>query len=450
MQTAVIILAAGHGTRMRSALPKVLHPIGGAPMLAHAMRATDALTPAKTVIVAGHGSEAVTEAAKAENPASVVVIQEEQRGTAHAAQQAAPALEGFDGDAIVAFGDTPFVAPETFAKIKEARSDGADLVILGFHAEIPGGYGRLITEGEDLLRIVEAKDASDDELRIDLCNSGIIAARSATLFELIADVGSDNAQQEFYLTDIVGIAHEKGLSARVVTCPETETLGINSRADLAAAETVFQSNARHSAMMNGVTLKDPATVYFSHDTEIGQDVEIGPNVIIGPGVKLKPGARIAGFCHLEGCVVAGGSTIGPFARLRPGADIGANARIGNFVEIKGAEIGPGAKVSHLSYVGDATVGAEANIGAGAITCNYDGVFKHQTTIGARAFVGSNTALVAPVTIGEDALVGSGAVITDDVSPGDMAIARTKQKNLREMGVRFIARLRALKAAGKRP
>ena len=449
MDTAVIILAAGQGSRMRSDLPKVLHTIGGAPILIHAMRGARALQPKKTVIVAGHGAEAVEAAARSEAPEAEVVLQAEQRGTAHATAQAAPALEDFAGDAVVLYGDTPFVSPETFGAIRAAR-ESADLVVLGFHASEPGGYGRLVTEGERLVEIVEAKDASPDVLAIRLCNSGIMAASAKTLFSLIEEIGSDNAQGEYYLTDAVGIATERGLTTRVVTCDEAETLGSNSRADLARAEAGVQDRARDTAMAEGATLRAPDTVYFSHDTELGADVEIGPNVIFGPGVTVESGALIGGFCNLEGCRIAGGATIGPFARLRPGAAIGEDAKIGNFVEVKGAEIGPGAKVSHLSYVGDASVGAGANLGAGTITCNYDGVFKHRTVIGENAFIGSNSALVAPVTIGADALVGSGAVVTDDVPAGDLTVARAKQQNRKGMGARFMQRLRALKAAGKRP
>ena len=450
MDIAVIVLAAGHGTRMASETPKVLHKIGAAPLLWHALTATRAADPARTIVVTGYGREAVAASARAFDETIETVVQEEQLGTGHAADQARAALEGFGGDALVIFGDTPFIAPETIARIRAARTEGADLVVLGFQAASPGGYGRLVTEGERLLKIVEAKDATPDELAIDLCNSGIVCAKADVLFDLIAGVTPENAQGEYYLTDIAAIANDRGLSARVVTCDESETLGVNSRADLAAAEAVFQARRRAEALAGGVTLTDPESTYFALDTVIGQDVEIGPQVWFGPGVTVETGAEIKAFCHLEGCHIASGATVGPYARLRPGAEIGGNAKVGNFVEIKEAEIGEGAKVSHLTYIGDASVGKDANIGAGTITCNYDGVFKHRTEIGEGAFIGSNSALVAPVTIGDHAVIGSGAVITSDVPPGDLALARGEQSNRRGIGKRFMDRLRALKAAGKRP
>ena len=460
MPHAVILLAAGQGSRMKSDLPKVLHPIAGAPMLHHAMAAaggtagetqTGDTGPERMVVVAGHGFDAVAEAARAAREDVIVVRQEAQNGTAHAADQARAALADFAGDAIVLFGDTPFVAPETLAAVFAARAAGADVVVLGFEAETPGGYGRLVTRDDGTLeRIVEAKDATPGERGITLCNSGVMAADCATLFALISEVRPDNAQGEYYLTDIVGIARTRGLSARVVTCPEAETMGINSRADLAAAEAVFQARARAALLAEGVTMTAPETVFLSHDTVIGRDVEIAPNVVFGPGVTVETGARIAAFSHLEGCHVSTGSVIGPYARLRPGAEIGNDARIGNFVEIKNTILGEGAKVNHLSYIGDADVGARSNIGAGTITCNYDGVFKHRTEIGAEAFIGSNSALVAPVRIGAGALVGSGAVITRDVAADDLALARARQETKPGMGRRLMDRLRSLKAAGKRP
>ena len=450
MSVAIIVLAAGHGTRMKSDLPKVLHKIGGAPMLAHAIRATDVMTPERRIVIAGYRSDLVSAAAQDIEPTTEIAIQAEQNGTADAVRAAEGTLDGFDGDAIVLLGDTPFVASSTFEAIMDARRSGADLVVLGFRTDTPGGYGRLVTNGDRLLRIVEAKDASPEERAIDLCNSGILAANAQSLFRLIAEVQPNNAQGEYYLTDTIEIAVKNGLTTKVVTCDENETLGVNSRADLARAEAIFQSRARAEALSGGVTLTAPETVYFSLDTVIGQDVEIGPNVIFGPGVTIESGARIVGFCHLEGCHVGAGATIGPFARLRPGAEIGGDARIGNFVEVKEAEIGPGAKVNHLTYIGDATIGRGANVGAGTITCNYDGVFKHRTEIGENAFVGSNSALVAPVRIGNDAVVGSGAVVTKDVEDGALALARGEQTNKIGMGRRFMDRLRAKKAAGKRP
>lgn len=449
MANAVIILAAGKGTRMKSDLPKVLHKIAGAPMLIHAMQSSEAIAPSRMIVVAGHGADLVEKAAVEYNPAAEVVIQKEQNGTAHAADQARGALGGFDGDAIVLFGDTPFISSDTLTKVFEARK-AADVVVLGFKAESPGGYGRLITEGDNLLRITEAKDCTAEELKIDLCNSGVVAAKSDVLFDLISDVKPNNAQNELYLTDIVGIANDRGLTCAVVTCPEAETMGINSRAHLAEAEAIFQAARRTELMEEGVTLTDPSTTYLAFDTVIGRDVVIGPNTFFGPGVTVESGAYIKGFCHLEGCHISEGAEVGPFARLREGAEIGDKARVGNFVEIKNVELATGAKVGHLTYLGDASVGENTNIGAGTVTCNYDGVFKHRTEIGNDAFIGTHTSLVAPVTIGDGGFTATGSVITDDVPAGDMAIARGRQVNKKGLGARFIDSLRALKKAGKRP
>jgi len=319
------------------------------------------------------------------------------------------ALKDFDGDAIVLFGDTPFISPETLTKVFEARKT-ADVVVLGFQAKTPGGYGRLITKGDKLLKITEAKDCTPEELKIDLCNSGVMAAKSEILFDLISDVTPNNAQSELYLTDIVGIANDRGMTCAVVTCPEAETLGINSRSHLAQAEAIFQAKRRDELMEEGVTLTDPSTTFLAFDTHIGRDVIIGPNTLFGPGVTIETGAHIKGFCHLEGCHISEGAEIGPFARLRPGAEIGDNARVGNFVEIKNTELATGAKVGHLTYLGDTTVGTNSNIGAGTVTCNYDGVFKHQTQIGEDVFIGTHTSLVAPVKVGDGAFTATGSVI----------------------------------------
>ncbi|WP_108815831.1 bifunctional UDP-N-acetylglucosamine diphosphorylase/glucosamine-1-phosphate N-acetyltransferase GlmU [Loktanella sp. Alg231-35] len=446
MAIALIILGAGMGTRMNSDQPKVLHPIAGAPMLVHAMKAGASLEPAKSVVVAGHGAAAVEKAALAYDPAAQVVIQSEQLGTAHAVAQAQPALDGFEGDALVLYGDTPFIRPETLAAMTAARLTH-DIVVLGFEADDPGRYGRLIMQGDQLDRIVEFKDASDKERDINLCNSGVISAKSSVLFDLIDAVGNDNAAGEYYLTDIVGIARDRGLKATVVRCAEAETLGINSRAELSGAEALFQSNARAAAQADGVTLAAPDTVFFAHDTVIGRDTVIEPNVVFAPGVTVESGATIRAFSHLEGCHVSRGAVVGPYARLRPGAELSENVKVGNFVEIKNAQIAEGAKVNHLSYVGDATVGARSNLGAGTITCNYDGVFKHHTTIGEDAFIGSNTMLVAPVTVGDAAMTASGSVITRDVPGGDLAVARAKQENKQGFAVRLFEKLKSRKAKG---
>ncbi|EBA10647.1 bifunctional UDP-N-acetylglucosamine diphosphorylase/glucosamine-1-phosphate N-acetyltransferase GlmU [Roseobacter sp. CCS2] len=446
MATALIILGAGMGTRMNSDMPKVLHEIAGAPMLVHAMKSGAALDPARTVIVAGHGAALVEKAAKAYEPDVAVAIQTEQLGTAHAVDQARDALKGFSGDALVLYGDTPFIRPETLAAMTAARLTH-DIVVLGFEALDAGRYGRLIMKDDQLDRIVEFKDATDDERAVTLCNSGVIAADNATLFDLISAVGNDNASGEYYLTDIIAIARARGMSATVVRCDESETLGINSRAELSKAEALFQMQARTAAQADGVTLTAPETVFFAHDTVVGRDTVVEPNVVFGPGVTVESGATIRAFSHLEGCHVSRGAVVGPYARLRPGAELAENVKVGNFVEIKNAQIADGAKVNHLSYIGDATIGARSNIGAGTITCNYDGVFKHKTTIGEDTFIGSNTMLVAPVTVGDAAMTGSGSVVTKDVPPGDLAVARAKQENKAGFAVRLFEKLKARKAKG---
>ncbi len=449
MTTAIIVLAAGQGTRMASDRPKVLHEVAHAPLLHHVMRAAAALDPSRTVIVVGNGSEAVAEAAQAMDPKAETALQTERLGTAHAVAQARPALEGFTGDALVLYGDTPFVRPETLQAMQAARADGTAVVVLGFEAADPTGYGRLITGTDGTLEaIVEHKDASEAQRTITLCNSGVVCADAQTLFSLVAAVGNDNAKGEYYLTDIVAIARARGLSCRAVTCDEAETLGVNSRAELAAAEAIFQAGARGAAMTGGATLTAPDTVFFAHDTQIGRDVTIEPFVTFGPGVTVADGARIRAYSHLEGASVDRDAIVGPYARLRPGATVGPRARIGNFVEVKAAEIAQGAKVNHLTYIGDASVGAGANIGAGTITCNYDGVFKHRTEIGAGAFIGSNSALVAPVSIADGGYVASGSVVTSNVGAGDLAIARARQVNKPGLGARMVERLKALKQKGK--
>ena len=440
---AVVILAAGQGTRMRSALPKVLHPIGGAPMLHHAMRAALSLAPERLAVVVGHGGEAVAAAARALVPDVRICEQGEQLGTGHAVGCAEAALQGFAGDVFVLYGDTPFVSAETLGAMRAARAGGADLVALGFEAADPSGYGRMVTGPRDeLLRIVEHRDAGPDEREIRICNSGILALDGATLFRLLARVGNDNAKGEYYLTDIIGLARAEGLGARLVRCDEAETMGVNDRVQLAEAEARFQAGARRVAMLAGASMVAPETVFLSFDTMIGRDVTIGPHVVLGPGVEIADGAEIRAFSHLEGCRVAAGATVGPFARLRPGAEIGEGAHIGNFVEVKNAVIGPGAKANHLTYVGDASIGARANLGAGTVTCNYDGFAKHRTEIGEGAFIGVNTALIAPVSVGDNAYVGTGTVVTRDVPAEALALARAEQTNREGYGPRLRARLKA--------
>lgn len=448
MKIALVILAAGKGTRMNSELPKVLHPLAGAPLLVHAMRAGASLDPEHTVVVAGHGAEAVRKAALSYDPGATVVEQAEQLGTGHAALQARPVLEGFDGTAIVLFGDTPFVQPETLDAMVEAQTH-SDLVVLGFEPEDAARYGRLVMQGESLERIVEFKDATEEQRAIPLCNSGVLACRATLLLDLLDAVPNDNAAGEYYLTDVVALARGRGLSATVVTCPEEETLGINTRAELAAAEATFQTRAREQAFEDGVTMPAPGTVHFAFDTVVGRDTLIEPNVVFGPGVTVESGATIRAFSHLEGCHVARGSIIGPYARLRPGAELSENVRIGNFVEVKNARIGEGTKVNHLSYIGDATLGSQTNVGAGSITCNYDGVMKHHTEIGNRVFIGSNTMMVAPVHIGDGAMTGSGSVITSDVEPDALALSRAPQIEKPGMGAKLLKLLKAKKAQAQR-
>lgn len=443
-QAAVVILAAGKGTRMRSALPKVLHPIGNAPMLHHAMASARALGAGRCAVVVGSGAEAVAEAARAFDPSARVALQERQLGTGHAVLAARDALEGFEGDLFVLFGDTPFLGADTLQRMQAARAD-ADIVALGFEAADPGRYGRLLAGPDGALQaIVEAKDATPEQLAVRTCNSGVMAGDCATLLGLLDRVGNANAQGEYYLTDVVALARADGLSARVVLCDEAETLGINDRVQLAGAEAIFQARARREAMLAGATLVAPETVFFSFDTRLGHDVTIHPNVVFGPGVTVADGAEIRSFSHLEGAEVGPGALVGPFARLRPGARLAADTHVGNFVEIKNAVLGEGAKVNHLSYIGDAGVGAKVNIGAGTITCNYDGFAKHRTEIGDGAFIGVNTALVAPISVGPNAYVGTGTVLTRDV-PGDaLAIARVPQENRLGMAARLREKFMARK------
>lgn len=428
MSTALIVLAAGQGTRMLSDMPKVLHKIGGAPLFSHALDAADALGASRTILVVGHGGEAVAQTAKDIAPDLEIVVQKEQLGTGHAVMQARETLRGFSGDVVVLFGDTPFIQAASLRTLIAARAQH-DVVVLGFEAADPARYGRLIMNGESLQRIVEFKDASEAERKITFCNSGIVAADAKTLFELLDAIDQNNASGEFYLTDIAEIANTKGLSATAVPCDEAETLGVNSRADLAAAEATFQARARKEALDNGVTLVAPDTVYFSKDTALGRDVTVEPNVVFGPGVSVETGAVIRAFSHLEGCHVGARSLVGPFARLRPGAELANETHIGNFVEIKNSEIGEGTKVNHLSYIGDATLGDKTNIGAGTITCNYDGVNKHKTVLGDGVFVGSNSTLVAPIEVQAGGFVAAGSTLTKPVARDELAVSRAKQRNI---------------------
>jgi bifunctional UDP-N-acetylglucosamine pyrophosphorylase/glucosamine-1-phosphate N-acetyltransferase len=444
MTTALIVLAAGMGTRMNSDKPKVLHAIAGAPMLWHAMRAGASLEPERSVVVAGHGLAEVAAAARAFDPEVRIAEQAEQLGTAHAVTQALPELTGFDGDAYVLYGDTPFISDATLDAMRAARAQ-FDVVVLGFEAAEPGRYGRLVMEGQSLTRIVEFKDATEPERAITLCNSGVMAMGAEVLRDLLAQVGNDNAAGEYYLTDVVGLARAAGLSATAVTCPEAETMGINARTELARAEAAFQARARADLLDLGVTLQAPETVHLAWDTAIGRDAEIEPNVVFGPGVTVESGARIRAFSHLEGCHVSRGAVVGPYARLRPGAELAEDVHVGNFVEIKNAILAEGVKANHLTYIGDADIGAGTNIGAGTITCNYDGVFKHRTTIGKGVFIGSDTMLVAPVTVGDGAMTGSGSTITQDVPAGALALGRSPQVTKPDFATKLMSILRAKKA-----
>ena len=423
---AVIVLAAGKGTRMKSDLHKVLHPIAGRPMLEHLLASVAELAPARQVVVVGSGRDQLETAL---NGRASLAVQDPQLGTAHAVQQAESALAGFAGDVLILYGDVPFVAADTMRAMLERLHDADEpaVVVLGFTPDDALQYGRVIAVGDRIVKMVEYKDADPDERACNLCNSGLMAVRAADLFALLARVGNDNAQGEYYLPDVVNIALGDGRVCAVVTTEDPdEVAGINSRAELAEAEGRWQQRRRRAAMDDGATLVAPETVWFAWDTRLGRDVLVEPNVVFGPGVTVADGVKIRAFCHIEGASLATGVEVGPYARLRPGAVLEEKAKVGNFVEVKKATMGKGAKANHLSYIGDAEVGAGANIGAGTITCNYDGYFKYKTIIGERAFIGSNASLVAPVKIGADAIVGAGSAVTRDVGAGELRIVRAEQ------------------------
>jgi bifunctional UDP-N-acetylglucosamine pyrophosphorylase/glucosamine-1-phosphate N-acetyltransferase len=443
---AAIILAAGKGTRMKSDLHKVLHPIAGRPMLLHLLGEIGTLAPQRTVVVTGNGRHQVE---KALAPLGVAVAtQEPQLGTAHAVQQAEAALAGFEGDVLILYGDVPLVRAETAARMLDRLQapDAPAAVVLGFRPPETLAYGRIIADEAGIIaRMVEHKDASPEEREVTLCNSGLMAVRAADLWPLLARVGNANAAGEYYLPDIVMLAAAEGRCSAVIEAEAWEVAGVNSRAELAAVEAEWQRRRRAEAMAGGATLIVPETVWFSHDTKLGRDVVVEPNVWFGPGVTVEDGVTIHGFSHIEGATVRTGAEIGPYARLRPGAEIGEAAKIGNFVEVKKTRLGKGAKANHLTYLGDAEVGPGANIGAGTITCNYDGFLKYKTQIGEGAFIGSNSALVAPVTIGDGAIVGAGSVLTQDVPADALALVRPKQENKQGWAARF----RSLMAAKKK-
>ena len=428
-QVAIVILAAGQGTRMKSDLHKVLHPIAGRPMLLHLLASAAEISPAHIVVIAGALREQIE--AVVEPLGVQVVVQAEQLGTGHAVLQAQEALADFDGDVLILYGDVPLVRAGTMERmLKRLRDkDAPPAVVLGFRPADPAAYGRIVSEdNRTIAKMVEFKDATAAERRVNLCNSGLMAVKSSDLFTLLAQVGNDNAAAEYYLPDIVMHALNRGRVSAFIETAAAEVAGVNSRAELAAVEADWQAARRIEVMTSGATLIVPETVWFAWDTRVGRDVVLEPNIYFGPGVTLADKVTIRAFSHLEGATVGEGAEVGPFARLRPGAVLGERAKVGNFVEVKKTTMGPGAKANHLTYLGDAEVGAGANVGAGTITCNYDGFFKHKTEIGAGAFVGSNSALVAPVTIGAGAIVAAGSVITADVAPDALAVARGKQES----------------------
>jgi len=444
---AIIVLAAGKGTRMRSDLPKVLHKLAGQSLLQHVLGTCAALTPERIVVVVGPNMPAVEAAARPH----AVALQAEQRGTGHAVGAARPALaDGAFEDVLIVYGDTPLITPETLQRmIAERRSSGAAAVVLGMRVARPNAYGRLMLDSDgNLAEIVEAAEATPDQLAVTLCNSGVMAVDGAVLFDLIGRISADNAKGEYYLTDLIGLARRDGRIARVIEAPEEELAGVDSRALQAAAEAVLQQRLRRRAMEGGATLVDPGSVFLCADTVLGRDVVIGPSVVFGPGVTIEDGVEIKPFCHIEGAIIRQGAIIGPFARLRPDSEVGAGAHVGNFVELKNAWLGAAAKANHLAYLGDTEIGARSNIGAGAITCNYDGYFKYRTVIGEDVFVGTNTSLVAPVTLGKGASTAAGSVITHDVEPDAFAIGRARQTDKPGYAARFRDEKRRAKEAAR--
>ena len=441
-----VVLAAGEGTRMRSSLPKVLHPVAGQSLLAHVLGAAPQGPGAALAVVVGPDHAAVEQEIKRIRPDAKIYIQRERLGTAHAVLAAREAIAGGADDLLVAFGDTPLISAETFARLRAPLRNGAALAVLGFRAADPTGYGRLLVEGDHLVAIREQADASAVERAVDLCNAGVMAFDGRRALEIIEKIGNANSKREYYLTDAVAIIRDLGWEAVVIETSEDEVRGINTKAQLAEAEQVMQQRLRKAALEAGVTLIAPDTVYLAADTKIGNDVTIEPFVVIGPGVSIADGAVIHSFCHITQASIGKNTSVGPYARLRPGTSLGDGARIGNFVETKAAVLDAGVKVNHLSYIGDAHIGANSNIGAGTITCNYDGFSKHKTEIGEGAFVGTNSSLVAPVKIGNGAYIGSGSVITKDVPDDALAVERSQQ-TIREGGAK---RYREIKTRGKKP
>lgn len=439
-----IVLAAGEGTRMRSQMPKVLHQLGGRSLLAHVIAAARAAGSDGLAIVVGPDHEAVTADARRCAPKAQIFEQRERYGTAHAVLSARKAIDGGADDILVMFGDTPLVRSDTLLKLRGALAEGATVAVLGFKPASPHGYGRLLMSDGELVGIREERDATAEERKIGLCNGGLMAIAGKQALAILTRIGNANAKSEYYLTDAVAIARDMGLKALAIETSEDDVRGINTKVQLAEAEAVLQQRLRMAALEAGVTMIAPETVHLSEDTKFGKDVTIEPNVVFGPGVTVGDGATIRSFSHLEGASVGTGARVGPFARLRPGTDLGKDVHIGNFVEVKEAKIEAGAKANHLTYIGDARIGEGANIGAGTITCNYDGVAKHRTDIGKGAFIGSNSALVAPIKIGDGAYIGTGTVVTKDVPAGALAIARVRE-TVKEG---WAKRLRQVKALGK--
>lgn len=440
-----IILAAGEGTRMQSALPKVLHRVGGLPVVSHVIRSAKA-AGSRIAVVVGPGHEEVEAAVTRFEAGAQISRQMERLGTAHAVQQARAAYEDAVGHVLVLYADTPLVTGATISAIVDRLDGGADMVVVGFTPDNPTGYGRLLTKDGRVTAIREHKDASEDERRIGLCNSGIIGFRGDTLRAVIDRIGNANAKGEYYLTDAVELAAGDGRRVDFIEADASELVGVDNRVKLAEAEATFQAFKRREAMEAGATLRDPGSVWFSWDTEIGRDVTIFPNVVFGPGVKIADNVEIRAFCDIEDAVIGDGASIGPFARIRGGAELGPEVHLGNFVEVKNSRIGAGTKAGHLSYLGDAEIGTGTNIGAGTITCNYDGVNKDKTLIGDNVFIGSNASLVAPLSIGDGAYTASGSVITQDVPADALALGRTRQENKLGYATRLKARALAKKAA----
>ena len=440
-----LILAAGEGTRMRSSLPKVLHEVANIPMLSHVMRVCLEAESDTIAVVAGKGSEMVIDVVEKENPNASVHVQTERLGTAHAVLAARDAIEKGVDDILILFGDTPLLTPETLSSMREVLADGAAVVVVGFYANDPSGYGRLLEQGDKLVAIREHAEASEEERKIDFCNGGIMGLSGVHALALLDAVDNQNAKGEFYLTDVVEIANSKNLSVKALEAPEAELIGVNTRNGLAEVELLWQNTARQKLMSTGVTMQSAETVFLSADTIIEPDVILEPNIVFGPNVTVKAGTKIKAFSHLEGAVIGENADVGPYARLRPGTELDKGSKVGNFVEVKNAKVHEGAKINHLTYVGDAEIGAKANIGAGTITCNYDGLNKHKTTIGKGAFIGSNSSLVAPVSIGDGAYVASGSVITEDVPENSLGIGRGRQANKEGMAEAIRERNAAIKA-----